>query len=188
MIYRATNLLRKTGYILILAAAVVSCECSGGRNQTAPQSTEESADDRIEASRDFLKKERESIEAYIKDRELEVERTGTGLYYRVLSDSAIDLQVETEDLVEYEYDISLMNGAKLYSSATDGRAELKIDKQDAVIGLHESLKKLGLGDKGLFILPSHLAYGVAGDQDRVPPLTPLVYELKVVNIKKSKSE
>ncbi|MDZ7846012.1 MAG: FKBP-type peptidyl-prolyl cis-trans isomerase [Owenweeksia sp.] len=78
-------------------------------------------------------------------------------------------------------------GAKLYSSRESGNRSLKIDKQDGEIGLHEALKKLGLGDKARFILPSHLAFGVAGDQQEVPPMTPLVYELKVVKIDKSKS-
>lgn len=144
-------------------------------------------EERMEVQRDFLRKERESIDAYIKDRNLKVERTGLGMYYTLIKDSSAAEMVETEDVVEYEYDISMLNGSVLFTSKQLGNGRIKIDKQDAEIGLHESLKKLGLGDKGLFILPSHLAFGVAGDQDRVPPKTALVYELKVVKIQKSKS-
>lgn len=190
MLYRVYRLLKNTSLILVLMVAALSCDCSGGQNQTAPpaeKTAEETYQERIDASRDFLAKERKSIEAYIKDRKLKLKRSGTGLYYQILADSAGGPAVQSEDVVQYDYEVSLMNGNPLYSSATDGRAELKVDKQDAVIGLHESLKLLGLGDKGLFILPSHLAYGVAGDQNKVPPRIPLVYEIKVVNIIKSKS-
>ncbi|MDZ7846013.1 MAG: hypothetical protein U5L96_04205 [Owenweeksia sp.] len=53
-------------------------------------------EERIDAQRSFLEKERQSIKAYIKDRDLKMERSGTGLYTQVLSDSAAQLQVESE--------------------------------------------------------------------------------------------
>ncbi|WP_417612997.1 FKBP-type peptidyl-prolyl cis-trans isomerase [Owenweeksia hongkongensis] len=175
-------------YLFIVGFAAISCQCSSkqskGEDHEQRPMTE---DEQVEVQRDFLRKERESIDAYIKDRNLKVERTGLGMYYTILVDSSAIEMVETEDIVEYEYDISMLNGSLLFTSRQLGNGHIKIDKQDAEIGLHESLKKLGLGDKGLFILPSHLAFGVAGDQDRVPPKTALVYELKVVKIQKSKS-
>ena len=173
---------------MVITFAAVSCECSSKhnaaeQNKQRPMSQEE----RLEAQRDFLRKERESIEAYIKDRNLKVERTGSGMYYTIIRDSAYAEMAQSEDRVEYEYRISMLNGSLLFSSDELGNGTLTIDKEDAEIGLHESLKKLGLGDEGLFILPSHLAFGVAGDQERVPPKTALVYELKIVKIQKSKS-
>ena len=180
--------LRISIYLFIVGFAVISCQCSSKQsNGEDHQHSPMTEDEQVEVQRDFLRKERESIEAYIKDRNLTMERTGMGLYYTILEDSSATEHVETEDIVEYEYDIALLNGSLLFTSRQSGNGQLKIDKQDAEIGLHESLKKLGLGDKGLFILPSHLAFGVAGDQNRVPPKTALVYELKVVKIQKSKS-
>ena len=177
---------RLIALVLIGLAAMVSCECSTTRESPpAPESTRNN--DNIQAQKDFLERERESIDAYIKDRDLKVTRTGTGLYYEILVDSAFGEPAATGDIVEYEYDIYLMNGSLLYSSEEDGPKSLKVDKEDAELGVHESLKLLGVGDKGLFILPSHLAFGVGGDQYRVPPKTPLVYELKINNINKSKS-
>lgn len=174
--------------ILPLAVLAVSCECSSQRDNPS-QNTEEELRPRnaVEARKDFLEKERAAIQAYLKDRDLKMDRTGTGLHYQILRDSAAEEIVEPEDEVEFEYDIYLMNGRLLYSSEERGNRSLRVDKEDAEIGLHESLKLLGLGDKGRFILPSHLAFGVGGDQERIPPMTPLVYEIKVVNIQKSNS-
>lgn len=171
--------------MLIGLAAMVSCECSTSRS--SQQIPTNQGTDNIQAQKDFLEREREAIDAYIKDRDLKVTRTGTGLYYEILVDSAFGEPAATGDVVDYEYDIYLMNGSLLYSSEEDGPRSLKIDKEDAELGVHESLKLLGVGDKGLFILPSHLAFGVGGDQYRVPPKTPLVYELKIIKINKSKS-
>jgi FKBP-type peptidyl-prolyl cis-trans isomerase len=174
-------------YVVIVAISMLSCECSS-RNGQQPYPDQNSVEsNRIEARRDFLKKERESIEAYQKDNNLSLQRTGTGLYYTITNDAPGTDSIVSNDVVEYAYNISSLDGELLYSSEASGTATLKIDKQEAEIGLHEALKLLGLGDEGLFILPSHLAFGVAGNQDKVPPMTPLRYELKVINIQKSKS-
>ncbi len=173
--------------LLVCLMALVSCECSSSHEPVVQDQPTSPGGDNIQAQRDFLEKERNSINSYIKDRKLKMERTGTGLYYQILEDSVSEVMVETEDIVDFDYDIYLMNGSLLYSSSEEGIKTLRVDKEDAEMGLHESLKLLGLGDKGRFILPSHLAFGVGGDQERVPPKTPLVYELKIININKSKS-
>ncbi len=174
--------------LLLLTLLLQGCQCAGQEeNPARPTPLQEQAEDRIQAQRDFLEKERASIESYIEDRKLEVKRSGTGLFYKVSRDSSAELQVESGDDVVFDYSIYLLNGNLLYTSEPGKPRSLKIDREDAEIGLHESLKLLGLGDEGLFILPSHLAFGVAGDQSKVPPKTALVYELKVLKITKSKS-
>lgn len=187
MNYKTHFSLKLPIYIMILVISVISCDCTS-KNSRAEYPRETPVEtNRIEARKDFLQKERESIEAYQKDYDLEMTRTGTGLYYKITEDAPGEEVVESNDVVEYAYNISTLHGTLLYSSEELGTATLKIDRQDSEIGLHEALKILGLGDEGLFILPSHLAFGVAGDQNKVPPMTPLVYELKIINIQKSKS-
>lgn len=177
--------------MVAVLVSCLSCQCSGQESQKKTQHQrdfEKIRNQRMQAEREFLEKERKSIETYIKDRGLEVERTGTGLYYQILEDSASDVKVESEDEVVFQYDIYLLNGTLIYSSEENSPEALVIDRENAEIGIHEALKKLGLGDKGLFILPSHLAFGVAGDQEKVPPKTALAYEIKVLKINKSKKE
>lgn len=181
------KILRYSLLILVFFTTLVSCQCSGQkRNQKKPQHLPQT--DQIQVQRDFLKKERASIEAYIKDRSLEVEKTGTGLYYHLNKDSISPVSIESEDRVVFHYDIFLMNGRLIYSSEENGAKSLIIDNEDAEIGLHECLKLMTVGDEGLFILPSHLAFGVAGDQIKVPPKTALVYEIKILEINKSKKQ
>ncbi|HAD97706.1 MAG TPA: hypothetical protein DCG19_09895 [Cryomorphaceae bacterium] len=178
--------IRSLGVLLVLFF-LNSCQCSGQEPAKSPRQQRNPSEEHIQHQRDFLKKERESIKAYLKDRKLEVKRSGTGLYYQILQDSSAQEQVATEDEVVFDYSIYMLNGSLLYTSEGNSPRTLVIDREDAEIGLHESLKLLGLGDKGLFILPSHLAFGVAGDQNKVPPKTALVYELKILKITKSKS-
>lgn len=182
-----TRIIRLIAVFGMVSSILLSCQCSNSQKPTDPPLTRKEIENRrFDAQKDFLKKERESILSYMKDRKLDLERTGTGLYYQLTEDSA-SAKIETGDDVTFEYDMYLMNGTLVYSSSKDGKRRLLVDREDAEIGVHESLKLMSVGDKGLFILPSHLAFGVAGDQNRIPPKTALVYELKILNVNKSKS-
>jgi FKBP-type peptidyl-prolyl cis-trans isomerase len=39
-----------------------------------------------------------------------------------------------------------------------------------------------VGDKMRFILPSHLAHGLTGDQSKIPPLSSVVYEIELLEL------
>lgn len=182
-----TNLFKLIALVGLLSGILLSCQCSNSQKpSTPPQNRKEIEDRRMEAQKQFLKKERASIMAYMKDRELDLERTGTGLYYKLTKDS-LSQQINTGDDVSFEYEMFLMNGTLVYSSFNEGIRKLLVDKEDAEIGIHEILKLMSVGDEGLFILPSHLAFGVAGDQNKIPPKSALVYEVKILNVNKSKS-
>ena len=187
MNYKKIKVLKYPIMLLVLVASVISCDCTSSKKNPSVPTPEAIQENRIEARRDFLQKERESIEAYQKDYNLEMERTGTGLYYVITKESGDSVHIETEDWVEYAYKIYSLQGELLYSSDDLGIVTIKVDKMESEIGVHEALKLMALGDEGLFILPSHLAFGVAGDMNKVQPMTPLVYEIIILNIKKSKS-
>lgn len=177
----------KTGLTALLITLILAgCQCGSapsGKDNPYPEDPHER---QIQNQREFLEKERASIEHYITDRKLAMERSGTGLYYTIVKDSVFGGTAETGDVVMIDFSISLLNGEVLYTSQKNGPRTLRIDKEEAEIGLHEALKQLGVGDEGLFILPSHLAFGVAGDQNKVPPVTALAYEIKMLQLEKSK--
>ncbi|MDR2867952.1 MAG: FKBP-type peptidyl-prolyl cis-trans isomerase, partial [Bacteroidales bacterium] len=43
----------------------------------------------------------------------------------------------------------------------------KVDKTDALLGLHEAAKYMKHGTQAHLVIPSYLAYGVAGDGVRI---------------------
>jgi FKBP-type peptidyl-prolyl cis-trans isomerase len=40
-----------------------------------------------------------------------------------------------------------------------------------------------VGDRAKFIVPSHLAFGLLGDQNKIPQHATLVYDIELVKIK-----
>ena len=49
-------------------------------------------------------------------------------------------------------------------------------------GLEEGILLLKLGDKARFIIPSYLAHGLSGDQDKIPPKATLIYTIKIIDL------
>jgi len=37
------------------------------------------------------------------------------------------------------------------------------------------------GDAAIIILPSHLAFGLLGDQDMIPPRSTVIYEIEIID-------
>ena len=173
---KTCQILQNSLLIALLGALVWSCQCNGQEEDTAQDPPGQGVD-RLEAQREFLRKEDASIQAYIEDRSLDMERSGTGLYYRIIPDSlpGDTTPIEPGDRVHYRSHIYLLNGQKIY----EREKSLRVERQDAVLGLHEALKRMTAGDSGSFILPSHLAYGVPGDRNKVPPYTALHYYVQI---------
>lgn len=158
--------------------------CKEKRQQTMQSMTNEEMKELLmESSRHSAREEDKRIDAYVKKSDRDFKTTGTGLRYQIDSKSteACDT-VKGEDRVWLEYKVSLLNGEVVYSSEEGGPRSFEVDRDDVESGLHEAVKFMCLGDRGFFILPSHLAHGLTGDQRKIPSNTPIIYEIEVVQV------
>lgn len=171
--------------ILLLAVCTLCLSCCKEKRQHSTQgmTNDEMKELLMESSRHSAREEDKRIEAFVKKNKLNVETTGTGLRYRV--DSKSDEPCDTvrgKDRVWLEYKVSLLNGEEIYNSEEGGPRSFEVDRDDVESGLHEAVKFMCLGDSGYFILPSHLAHGLTGDQRKIPSNTPIIYEIEVVQV------
>ena len=72
-----------------------------------------------EANRNLLVKEAELINDYVKNHDLNVVKTGTGLRYQI-HDQGDGILIREGDIVTLEYEMRLLNGELIYSSENDG--------------------------------------------------------------------
>lgn len=93
-----------------------------------------------------------------------VQKTGTGAL------------IKNDDHVVVRYTLSTLNDKTLYADRTD---TLVVGRHNATVALDEALLRLRHGGEAQIISPSEAGYGVAGDGDRIPSRTVLVYQLKV---------
>jgi FKBP-type peptidyl-prolyl cis-trans isomerase FkpA len=108
--------------------------------------------------------------------------TGTGLLYWVKKEG-LGPKANVGDIVQLEYKITLLDGTLCYETAADEYYEFRVDKSDVETGIQEGVKYLSANSEAKLIISSYLAHGLTGDMDKIPPLTPIVVDLKVLNIK-----
>lgn len=169
--------------LLLLLSACQNSRSSAPAETQGFEAQQRPRQQSIEAHREFMRKEQISIEEYIKERKMAMQRSGTGIYYNINCPDSLHRQETARpgDAVYFHYRISLLQGREIYASGEEP-AVLRVEREDAEIGLHEALQLLPVGCEGGFVLPSHRAFGVAGDQNEVPPFTALLYELEVLSI------
>ncbi len=125
------------------------------------------------------------IDKFIERRKWQMETSPTGLFYQI-TQTTNGAKVEAEKLVEFSYKTYMLNGTVLYTSEEFGNRVIHMGHNQEEHGVNEGLLLMREGEKGRFILPPHLAYGVPGDGYKVPSYTILVYEIEVISVNDSK--
>jgi peptidylprolyl isomerase len=165
------------GWLLLFA----NCKTSTEKNNTASQTTQK--EDLIRHQQGVIRDEDEEIESYIRRKQYNMTRSQTGLRYMIYHSGNQDKKIADEDVVILRYKVALLDGKQIYSSETDGAMELKVGKSEVASGLQEGLKYMNEGDKAIMIIPSHLAYGLTGDGDRIKRYNVLVVDVEIVEKK-----
>lgn len=111
--------------------------------------------------------------------------TGTGVYIRWIDSPKKGQKAETQDEVLIDFEIFLLDGTPCYSSFESGPEWFRVDYDNVESGMHEAIKFLSEGDHVAIIIPSHRAFGLAGDMEKIPGNTPLLYHLELLKIKKN---
>ena len=127
----------------------------------------------------LVSQEKEAIEEYISNSGVDFVKTGTGLCYRIINQGDGEL-IRTGDIITLDYELRLLNGDLVYSSDESGRKVFIVGHGGVESGLEEAVLHLHKGDEAEMIIPSHLAYGLAGDGYRIPIRSTLVYVVKVI--------
>jgi len=130
--------------------------------------------------------ESQDIEKYISRMGYHMAKTGTGLRYQIVVHGSGTVEPVAGDLVELAYKVLLLDGTLLYSSDSLGSLKFKVDQSDMASGLHEGVKFMREGDKAVFIMPSHLAYGLTGDGGLISHYKVLVVESELLALKHEK--
>lgn len=174
--------MKLVGYFLIILLFVFSCREQPKKKVFISQ--KEMKEKLIERNQKKVLTEDQIIDDYTNERYPEVRKTETGLRYVIYPSSGkSDRKPNSNSIVTIDYSISLLNDQEIYSSKKEGGPELfRIEHEDAPAGLHEGLQLMHIGDSAVFIIPSHLAYGLTGDQGIIGKNAILVYKVVLIEI------
>jgi len=125
--------------------------------------------------------EEEEITDYIARHGWRMTKTMTGLRYMIYEHGK-GASVVKGDEVRLKFELSLLNGNKVYSSDSLGLKIVFPGTAEGETGLQEALLLMRKGDHAKLLVPSHLAYGLLGDMKRIPARATLVYDVEIVSI------
>lgn len=115
-------------------------------------------------------------------------RTSTGLRYVVLNEGG---KVNSGDLIKPGDQVSviytgwLINGTVFDKTKDETKPfTFRVGRDQVIKGWDYALQLMRPGDHMLFIVPYELGYGTRGSLPAIPPRSTLIFEIRVVSVKK----
>lgn len=180
--YRHTYQLLLSGLLLCTLALLASCKdkATGEVVSTDKKKEIDRSAPYVEGNKRIMQWENEEMQLFIKRYGWNMQRTGTGLYIQILN-SGQGEQFKEGDEVTLEYKTFLLDGTLLYDSDSDSPKTFTVCRAEEIDGLHEAVQMLRPGAKARLVIPSYLAYGVAGDGDKVNGRLSIAMTIEITN-------
>jgi len=166
-------------YAIFVLAAATSCGGETTPEKVIPEWNQEKS---TAMNKDFAVEEDLNIQLFLSQHESwKVEATGSGLRYIRLKEGKGPLAKAGQE-AKVQYVVTQLDGKECYRTPADEVEIFRIDKSNIETGIQEGIKKMQVGEKAKLIVPSHLAHGLIGDLDKIPPLTTLVVDIELLEI------
>lgn len=125
--------------------------------------------------------DKELIEKYIAENNLEARALESGLFY-VQTQEGEGETPETGVKVKVHYTGKLLNGKVFDSSVERGTPfEFALGTGQVIKGWDEGIAIMKKGEKGMLLIPSHLGYGQRGAGADIPPNSVLIFEVELID-------
>lgn len=136
----------------------------------------------VAVNKKLVKEENEDIDDYIARYKWKMNQSGTGLRYLIYR-RGTGVKAKKEKYATIRYSVNLITGELCYTSIKEGPKEFLIGKAEVENGLEEGILLMHVGDRAKFIIPSHLAFGLLGDENKIPKRATLIYDVELIDIK-----
>jgi len=173
---------KKSFYLLLPLFVFLSVSCSNSNDKHKERDLTEVKKTLVKVNKILVMSEEERINDYIRRHKWKMNETGTGLKYLIYKHGKGE-KAKKDKIAVINYKVGLLTGDDIYSSDSLGIKEFKIGQGGVESGLEEGILLLRVGDRAKFIIPSHLAFGLVGDGNKIPAKAVLVYDLELTELK-----
>ncbi|MCF8424356.1 MAG: FKBP-type peptidyl-prolyl cis-trans isomerase [Bacteroidia bacterium] len=170
--------------LILLFALFTSCNSNKNQDEAKSFNKQQVKNQFIKANQQVVAKENDEMDYYQKSHKMPFVKTTSGIRYYVYKPSLKGDSIKNDDIIQINYTVSLLNGTECYSSKTDGIKQFVVGMEHIEDGVHKALLYLKSGDKALILIPSHLAHGLLGDSKKIPPMSPIIYDLEIISSQK----
>ncbi len=122
-----------------------------------------------------------SIEGFLSTKNIKAEKMHEGVFYSVITEGAGQLPRQG-DFVKIRYVGKLLSGKVFDESPKDEPYVFQLGNGQVIEGWNKAIQKLKIGTKATLYIPAYLAYGSIGIGTVIPPNSPLVYDIELVEV------
>lgn len=166
-------------FFLIAISAFACCNTRNNSAEKIDKKAEKEAF--IKANKGLVSIDQDRIEAYVNRRGWTMEKSQTGLWYQIY-EKGNGPKAQTGLIARLNYSVSLLDGTMCYTSDSLGPMQFRIGQGGVESGLEEAILMMHVGDKARFIMPPHMAHGLLGDDNKIPPRSVIVYHAELINL------
>ena len=123
-------------------------------------------------------KEENLLIDYAMDKNLDVTRTESGLYYLITKEGKGPNYIQGQPC-RANYKGYTLDG-KIFDSSFKRNKPIGFNVGGMIAGWNEAIKLMNTGSAATLLIPSRLAYGEKGFPGAIAPNTPLVFEMEIV--------
>ncbi len=172
-------------FFCLWCLCLLACQPTKQNEEISSFNKEKVKNQFVKANQQVVVKESDEMDYYQKSHKMPFIKTTSGIRYYVYKASTKGDSIKNNDIIKINYKVSLLNGTECYSSKTDGAKEFVVGMEDIEDGIHKAVLYLKSGDKALILIPSHLAHGLLGDSKKIPPMSPIIYDIEIISVKQS---
>lgn len=176
------------GIKIVLVLVVTGfLSCKEDRPDTVvpePEDPNFTTEQSIELSQHWSKDESFIIDQFVERNNWPIKISGTGVRYYIYHEGSGEY-AQPGQVAVVNFKIRLLDAdtTLCYSSNPEQPSEFLINMDDVESGLHEAITYMKVGDKAYIILPHYLAHGLLGDMEKIPPLSPVLYDIELLSLK-----
>lgn len=143
-----------------------------------------SDDHSVDFNQEINEREQIQIRLFLEHfKSLKMKSTDSGLRYMIFKNGDGQSVAKSGQTVYTRLKIELLNGTVCHETPKGETENFVLEHGDKESGVHEALRYMKKGDRAKLILPSHLAHGLLGDRDKIPPQSILYIDLELVELK-----
>jgi FKBP-type peptidyl-prolyl cis-trans isomerase len=114
----------------------------------------------------------------------QITQSSSGVGYIKLKDGTGEVP-RPGDEVTVQYTGTLTNGSKFDSSRDRNQPfTFKLGDSNLIRGFNQGISEMKVGERRQLLIPAELGYGAQGSGDRIPPNSPLIFDVEVISIKR----
>ena len=169
------------GGLVLMTLAFAAC---GGTEVAPPPPVDPAAQQKAleEENRRVLRIEDRDIAAYVQRKGWNVHTSGTGVRWMMVRDLPGDT-ARPGQLASVNHAMQLIDDSPVYASEAGRPESFRVEHDEVESGLHEGIQHMSPGDSAILIIPSHRAFGLIGDMEKVPPRSTVIYHIGLVDVR-----